>query len=800
MQYSYRWLKEHIQGPLPAPAEIRRVVTTRAFEVEGMEARGLPAQAGEDTIFDIKVLPDRAHDALSHRGMAREVAALFGLETVPKTVPRYLFQGSSLGQACVRVTVEDARLCPRYIGVQVDGVRATPSPIPLKEKIESIGGRSINTLVDITNVVLFDIGQPMHVFDAKKVKGGITVRHSRKGEHMTTLDGKDLLLEGTEVVIADDEGVLALAGVKGGKKAEVDETTTSIIFESANFDPTLTRLTTVKHGIKTDASKRYENGMTSAFAEEGMYEALSLLLTHMPGAKVGVVNDVYGRPENWQYLIGVTADEINALLGSVMKDKDVRTILGRLGYSYQEFVPETALQLRIREVLGKEYKNPSSMREDAPHAFSCSSLISYLFTHAGVWMPSISVDKYVYGRPITKDELCFGDLIFSNTGGGHVYYETVEFMPGTTVPEGVDHVGMYLGDGEVLHATRTLGKVVREPLKESKQFAHIIGYRRVLEDIPVVRFVVDVPKERLDLRLPVDLIEEIGRHYGYNVITPTLPTLPKKGSIHKRLFYANRIRDFFVKKGFSEVITYSFAKEGGGSIEVQNPVGKDRPFLRADLFVGVEQALKQNDYYSALIGITDVEVFEFGNVFQEGGEKMYFAIGVSTTNTKRAKNLKEEMRALILELSTELGVQIPGETMERIIGGDKKNGLILQLDLDAFISTLPLGETFQPLPETVCTGKYQTLSAFPFVVRDIALFVPSAVAEDLVGKTIRDAGGALVVRFSRFDKFQKPGEDRISYAYRLVFQAFDRTLTDEEVNKEMERVYGACGQAGWQVR
>jgi cell wall-associated NlpC family hydrolase len=478
MQYSYAWLKEHVVGTLPPPDEVRRVITTRAFEVESMEAHG------DDTIFDIKILPDRAHDALSHRGMAREIAAHFGLEVLPRTVPRYLFQGSSLGQKCVRVTVEDASICPRYIAVEVDGVTTLPSPESLKKKLESIGARSINLLVDITNIVLFDIGQPMHVFDAKKVKGGITVRRSRSGETMVTLDGKTLTFDGSEVVIADDEAVLALAGVKGGKKAEVDATTTSIIFESANFDPTLTRKTSAKHGIKTDASKRFENGMTSAFAEEGMYEALSLLLASIPAAKAGVVADVYGKKESWQYLIGVTVDEVNALLGTTMKEKDVRTVLSRLGYSYQTFVPETALQLRIREVLGKEYKNPSSMRVDAPHAFSCSSLVSYLFAHAGVWMPSISVDKYVYARPITKEELCFGDLIFSNTGGGKIHYETVEFMPGSSVPEGVDHVGMYLGDGEVLHATKAKGKVVREPLAESAQFSHIVGYRRVLEDVP----------------------------------------------------------------------------------------------------------------------------------------------------------------------------------------------------------------------------------------------------------------------------------------------------------------------------
>ncbi len=794
MKYSHKWLKEHIVGPLPAPEEIRRVVTTRAFEVEEMETRG------EDTIFDIKILPDRAHDALSHRGMAREIAALFGLETLPKTVPRYLFQGNALGQKCVRVTVEDARICPRYIAVEVSGVSAVSSSASIREKIESIGGRSINLLVDITNIILFDIGQPMHVFDARKVKGGITVRRSRQGEVMTTLDGKTLTFDGSEVVIADDEAVLALAGVKGGKKAEVDATTESIIFESANFNPSLTRKTSVRHGQKTDASKRFENGITSAFAEEGMYEALSLLLANIPGAKVGVVTDVYGKEETWQYLIGVTAEEINALLGTEMKEKEVKMVLGRLGYSYQSFVPETALQLRIREVLGKEYKNPSSMREDAPHSFSCSSLISYLFTHAGVWMPSISVDKYVYGREISKEELCFGDLVFSNTGQGKVHYETVEFMPGTQVPEGVDHVGMYLGDGEVLHASKSLGKVAREELSTSKQFSHIVGYRRVLEDIPVTRYVVEVPKERLDLRIPADLIEEIGRHDGYNVIAPTLPTLTKKGSIHKRLYYANRVRRFLQERGFSEVVTYSFAKAGEGVVEVENPVGKDRPFLRGELAKGMEEALRQNDYHGAFLGITDVEIFEFGNVFKEDGEKMHLSLGIYTGVKARIKTLQEEMNTLLLDLSKDCGAQVSIGGVQKTVVGEKKQGIVLEMDFDAFIAELSYDGSFEPPSGIPTISRYQSLSSFPSIVRDIALFVPMATPEDVPANLIREAGGSLVVRFSRFDKFQKEGDERVSYGFRFVFQAFDRTLTDEEVNKEMERVYAICVVQGWQVR
>jgi phenylalanyl-tRNA synthetase beta subunit len=774
--------------------EIKRLITIRSFEVEEMTT------LTDDTVFDMKVLPDRAHDALSHRGMAREIAALFGLETLAKTVPRYLFQGSTLGQKGVRVTVQDPVICPRYIAVTVEGVSVAPSPDGIKKKLEAIGARSINNLVDITNIVLFDLGQPMHAFDAQKVKGGITVRKAHSGETMTTLDGKDLQFDGSEVVIADDEGVLALAGIKGGKKAEVDAQTTSIILESANFHSALTRKTSSKFGIKTDASKRFENGMTSSFAEDGMYEALSLLLAQIPHAKVGVVTDVYGAPESWQYLVGITADEVNTLLGTTMKDKDITAALTRLGFSYQTFIPETALQLRLREVLGKEYKNPSSMRVDAPHAFSCSSLVSYLFTHAGVWMPSITVDKYVYARPVTKDELCFGDLIFSNTGDGKIHYETVEFMPGTPVPEGVDHVGMYLGDGEVLHASRAHGKVVREDLAKSKQFSHIVGYRRVLEDVPVERHVVEIPKERLDLRLPVDVIEEIGRHVGYNVISPTLPRLTEKGMVHPRLLYGQRIRTFFLERGFSEIITYSFAKQGEGTIEVLNPVGKDRPYLRSNLFAGMEQALKQNDYYAPLIGLSDVQVFEIGTVFRDDGEKVHLAIGIYTGSKQRVKGIDEEMNTLLLDLSKYLGVSIPSASERGTITQDKKKGVILELNLDAFTSSLSGKDPFEVLPSPLGGKSYQTLSAFPFIVRDIAFFVPELTQEAEIDEVLRAAGGPLVVRFSRFDRFQKPGESQVSYAYRFVFQAFDRTLTDDEVNKEMERVYAACAGKGWQTR
>jgi hypothetical protein len=182
-----------------------------------------------------------------------------------------------------------------------------------------------------------------------------------------------------------------------------------------------------------------------------------------------------------EYKIGFSIDEF----------EKIKNLLYKHGFEYKKVIVGEILKETIPFCLNAVYKNPSSMRFDAPNAFSCSSLISYLYTQAGVWMPSLSIDKYVFGTPITKEELKFGDLVFSNTGIGKIRFETVEYLPGTKVPEGVDHVGMYMGDGNILHASSSTGKVHIEKVEESEMFKNIVGYRR-MADIEEERYVVKV--------------------------------------------------------------------------------------------------------------------------------------------------------------------------------------------------------------------------------------------------------------------------------------------------------------------
>lgn len=797
MQYSLEWLKRHIDGTLPETRELVSVITEKAFEVEAV------VPSGSDTVIEAKILPDRAHDALSHRGMAREIAALFGLK---RKELLFGWPKADTDLSFIPVRVEEP-LCRRYIGVRVEGVFPKESPRWLRTRLETIGQRSINTLVDITNFVMFDIGQPMHVFDAKKIRGGITIRLAKKGETMTTLDNKTLELHGTELVIADDEAVLALAGVKGGKKAEVDATTTSIVLESANFDPVRTRMTSVRQNIRTDASKRYENGITSRFAEEGAKEALALLLEIFPDARVAEPQDAYPRPER-EFTTGVSVGEIRRLLGIHIEAKDVAAIFKRAGIPYELVSPRDRIVESANAVLGKPYVRGASVTYDAPERFDCSSLVAWAYKEAGLSIPRVSVDQYVYARPIEESDLRPGDLVFVNTGEektpGGIHYATREWMKGMKVPEGVDHVGIWIGNGQIVHASSAEGKVVKEHLRESARFAVSRSYRRIIDEAQ--RFVVKVPPERLDLRRPHDLVEEVGRHVGYNKVAAVLPDIKRKGVAHKRLYYGNVVRKLLIENGYSEVYTYSFAKKGDGDIEVENPVGKDRPFIRRNLANGIKHALVWNMYNGPVIGAEDVRIFELGNVFSKDGEEIRehhsLVIASAPGNKKRKQDFEEEIHRLLKKIHETLGVS-EGENVVTALPPDpasiKFGAFVAEIDFDACISGLPEPAGYDPLPQ----GKdvrYRPVSAFPFVVRDISLFVPESVSEDTVERVLRRDAGDLVVRCTRFDRFQKAGDTRVSYGFRFVFQSFERTLTDEEVNSAMERVYAAAREEGWETR
>jgi hypothetical protein len=463
MKFSKKWLQMYSTLPLPETKKLEEIVTFNAFEIEEVTS-----YEGDDVI-DIKVLPNRAHDALGHRGMARDITALMGS---PFVDPHEYYQEE--GDASVvtpSIEVEDTKACTRFMSVCIEGVEVTDSPEWLKQSLLAIGQKSINSIVDITNYVQFAINKPMHAYDKELVVGSsLIARYAKEGETLITLDEKTLALTPSTLVISDTEKPLGLAGIKGGKSSGVGKSTTSLILESANFNPTLIRKTAQRYSIRTDASKRFENELSDALVEEGLRMTIALIKKLNPNAKVSPIVDVFPKGLH-SYKVGVSLREINGRLGTTYTKEEVLDVFSRLGF-VGTVVPSPRDEVLSKgEVcIGVPYKRGASVLRDAPSTFDCSSFTSWLYTQAGYQIPRIAIDQYVFS--FATENPSPGDLVFTNTGVEKTkegsYYsqvlkhdvqekairtESVEWMPGTSVPEGVDHCGIYLGDGYVLHTS-----------------------------------------------------------------------------------------------------------------------------------------------------------------------------------------------------------------------------------------------------------------------------------------------------------------------------------------------------------
>ncbi len=816
MKFSQNWIQDHIEGKMPTSSEFRDVFSKKALEIEGVE------EINGDIIYDIKILPHRQHDCFSHRGIAREIATLFSLTRKEREilgaksdedVRRQQSEDANQTDESIKLKVEvsDFKLCPRYIGVRVDGVNLKASPENFKNKLEGIGQRSISAIVDITNFILNDIGQPMHAFDADKVIGGITVRLAKEGETMTTLDGKELIMKGIETVIADSEGVLALAGVKGGTKAIVDENTKSIIFESANFNATLTRKSSDLHNIKTDASKRYEAGMTSELAGEAMDYALQLIKEIYPDCSVGEVVDIYSRTDKI-FKIGIDAHEVNKLLGTNYSDDEIEKTLKQLSFSFEKICPEKKIKEIIPLAIDKPYDRLASTLHDGPHKFSCGSLVNWFYKECGYASPRVALDMYIFSTKVDYENLRFGDFIFTNTKienpknamiysqvlGYEIpdapkYTQTVEYMPGTEFAPGIDHVGMYIGDGKVLHTGSAIGKTVIEELKTSEYFKNECWYGRMVEDLSVEQFVVSVPFERLDIRIKADVIEEIGRVIGYDSINSVLPKLKGKGLPHKRLYYETKIKNILIKNGFSEIITYTFGNKG--DVQIVKGLASDKEKLRNNLSDGVKTAIEMNLHNAPLLGEKVVKVFEFGNIFTTDSEERNFAIGIDDGGKK--SNFTENIEFILLEIKRTLNIH----HIDCTTGSSKP--YVVEINFDKLIESLPEPKDYEALLQNKINVSYKSISPYPFIIRDIACFTPVDTEWETVLDIINKNNNSLIVSRSLFDTFKKTFEDgtvKMSYAFRLVIQSFEKTLTDEEANIIADKTYNDLKEVGYEIR
>ncbi|OGG48130.1 hypothetical protein A2761_00660 [Candidatus Kaiserbacteria bacterium RIFCSPHIGHO2_01_FULL_51_33] len=602
MKISRSWLQSFFDAELPSVEKLAETLTFHAFEIESFE------QARGDEVLDVKITPNRGHDCLSHRGIAKELSVILNvpLSRDPLASHPPLTPDSNV----LTVSVENRELCPAYAAAIVENIAVGPSPGWLKERLESIGQRSINNVVDATNFMMFELGQPLHAFDMGKLadKDGmyeIAVRNAKAGEKLLSLDGKEYKLSPETLCIVDAIASvpIGIAGVKGGKSAEITKDTHDIIIESANFNAAAIRRTAQALKLRTDASVLFEHELSPEITGYGLTAAVELIVKVAGGVVEGFF-DIYAEPEERK--ITLFASDANKILGTELTVNEIEQVL--------------------------------------------------------------------------------------------------------------------------------------------KQFAFV--YEREGE-----RFTVTSPFERLDLRIKEDLVEEIGRIVGFDKVPVTeLPPFSRKAEVNKRFYWGEQIRQELIVKGYSEVITSVFTEKG--EREVLNKADSVKPYLRATLLENLTAALAKNLHMKESLGLQEIKLFEIGTVWGKSEEST--VVGTISEKEGPVEVLLEEW---------------PGLS-----------------------DTPSLYEKVPPSPTT----HYEPLSPYPFIVRDVAIWVSVQTKEEEVHELVKEEAGRLLSKSWRFDRFEKEG--KVSLAYRLVFQSFERTLTDEEVNNIMEKISAALLKRGYTVR
>ncbi|KKS37921.1 MAG: Phenylalanine-tRNA ligase beta subunit [Parcubacteria group bacterium GW2011_GWD2_42_14] len=638
MKISRNWLQKYFDSTLPSAQELADLFTFHSFEVEEV------TQVEDDWVIDVDILPNRSSDCLSHRGIAREISTLLSIPLKSDPLRDTLPAWKPLTHT--KVSVENNALCPRYMAALIRGVRVEPSPPWLQKALKTLGQKSINNIVDATNYVMHDVGQPLHAFDysllATDEEGTrhLSVRLSKKGEEITTLTGDTYTLGDTHQLIADGvSGLpLALAGIKGGKVAEVTEGTVDVILESANFNFVNVRKTSNELKLATDASVRFQNEPSPLLPAFAMRDLIRLIEDVSEGELVGVIDEFTGVGE--RIPVTVTLSEINSLLGTNLSVTDVEGILVRFEWEFS---------------------------------------------------------------------------------------------------------------------------------RDAEEFAVTSAW------------------ERSDVTIKEAIIEEIGRVYGYsNISSQMVPTLSSKPPVNKNQYYIEKIQKTLLDMGYSEVLTYTLAERG--EVELLNPLASDKAFMRRNIADGLLKALELNVQNAPLLSLEAVKLFELGTVFTTEGEEISLAIG------GRAVSGKQRVIDGILQSDIEKVLEMVGSP-EKVVLEDG----IFEISLKNIFALLPDVEAYESGLSWNTHARYTRWSSYPFVLRDISVWVPKAVSSEEVLASIMKDATELLVRHTQFDEFEK--DEKISYAWHLVFQSYEKTLTDVEINAIMAKITeNIQSHSGWEVR
>jgi len=646
----------------------------------------------DDVILDLTATANRA-DALSMVGVAREVAALTGAKLRIPAAADVAIQATDSPNLTVEISESEG--CPIYTGTAITGVKIAPSPAWLQQRLQAAGVRPINNVVDVTNYILLEWGQPLHAFDRDRLQSftgnadiNIGVRFAKTGESFKTLDGQNRNLRSQNLLITASDKPVALAGVMGGEDTEVHDGTQNLILEAAIFDQATIRRSARAQGLRSESSIRYERGVNQAALATACNRALSLILELAGGVATAQKTATSGGDDvSFSRTLELRLDRVNLVLG----------------------------KLKRGQTDGSEYLEPE----------------------------------------------------------------------------------------EVKNILTALGCEVVPAQKE-----------RVLT--------VAVPPYRYrDLEREIDLIEEVARLHGYDNFCETLPSKTEPGYLSPEYAAMRNVRSAFRAAGLTELMHYSLVKtEGEDQVVLANPLFVEYSALRTEMLSGLIDAFA----YNLEQGNGALNGFEIGRIFWKEGDAMKEAdtvagiIGGDPIVWKWQQSGRDrpltwfEAKGILESAFQQLGLVVeyasdssnsrlhPGRTAALSLNG-KPLGIfgqlhpqlqqekdlpeqvyVFQLDLAVLVANLERSHN--------APSKFTSYSSFPASDRDIAFFAPIEVPVVDMQSAMKKAAGNLLDSVELFDEYRGdnvPAGQR-SLAFRLVYRAGDRTLSDTDVEPAQQKV------------
>ncbi len=761
------------------------------------------------TVIDIKTAANRP-DLQSYHGIAIEIAAYLDASAIIDED-----EGIDVSEDDDLFTIKATDNVPSYslIKLKVDANKSAPEWMQRRLRLSGI--KTVNVVVDITNYCMLVLGQPMHAFDASKIKGQVEVRLAQENEKLTTLDGLSRSLTAADLVIADKSQPIGLAGVMGGEASQINPDTKEIVLESATFDATMVRKTAQRHGLRTDASARFERNIPVQSVLPTNKLAVKLLKEHASAEVISHKHQLNIWP--WVRHIGFRTSRFQQVSSLQLDKKQIVAELEKLHFNAEVF----DIAKEAQKHLGKPYKLGARFKEDGIDAFDCSYLVDYIYSLIGVSVGHSALGQFELGTEIAQGDLAPGDVLFiegyiDKSATDHYYISDNngnKVKRDLETEKRVGHNGIYIGDDRVVMAARYIyqdgqwqereeGGVIEVDASEFIDNPGYLGARRFVDNLDDY-VAVTVPWWRPDVNIEADLFEEVVKTVGLDKLEATLPNW--RVNIDKPDTYWHKfraIRNLLRAMNLFEVTNYPFVSpsdidlfnlEHSDHLKLRNPRSQEQSFLRTSLIPNLLISARNNQHYDSSFGLFEIaKVFHPSSKGELPEEKLMLAVvWVGDGALAKVKNCLDYLAREVgidfhFSTSSESTFLHPArkskvEHNSNYLGdyGQIHPDIKHSLKLSGDVAVLEL--EVQQLLSYWQEVKIQPIPKYQSSFRDLTLIMPKSLTwQDLSGY-FKDRE-QIKVEFR--DDFQEEGNRKVTIHVEIL--ARDKTLGEEDIAKLLD--------------